>query len=172
MERIGRTSHNIPSGKAPKSLKTVKWSAPIDFVISRSCVRVTPPAPKKHRKPKLSMLFLLQKLCACEKVYADTHNNNKIYERDDGSNKQVSAWERVRSITVGARAAHFLPCASQCSSVCAARGIADDIVRHHQQEREKGEAKQQRQFELKRLGEREENNFKIRQQLIEKQPER
>lgn len=40
---------------------------------------------------KLSMLFLLQKLCACEKVYADTHNNNKIYERDDGSNKQVSA---------------------------------------------------------------------------------
>ena len=127
---------------------------------------------KKHRKPKLSMLFLLQKLCACEKVYADTHDNNKIYERDDGSNKQVSAWERVRSITVGARAAHFLPCASQCSSVCAARGIADDIVRHHQQEREKGEAKQQRQFELKRLGEREENNFKIRQQLIEKQPER
>ena len=46
---------------------------------------------KKHRKPKLSMLFLLQKLCACEKVYADTHDNNKIYERDDGSNKQVSA---------------------------------------------------------------------------------
>ena len=46
---------------------------------------------KKHRKPKLSMLFLLQKLCACEKVYADTHDNSKIYERDDGSNKQVSA---------------------------------------------------------------------------------
>ena len=46
MERIGRTSRNIPSGKAPKSLKTVKWSAPIHFVISRSCVRVTPPAPK------------------------------------------------------------------------------------------------------------------------------
>ena len=37
------------------------------------------------------MLFLLQKLCACEKIYADTHDNNKIYERDDGSNKQVSA---------------------------------------------------------------------------------
>ena len=46
MERIGRTSRNIPSGKAPKSLKTVKWSARIHFVISRSCVRVTPPAPK------------------------------------------------------------------------------------------------------------------------------
>ena len=46
MERIGRTSRNIPSGKAPKSLKTVKWSTPIHFVISRSCVRVTPPAPK------------------------------------------------------------------------------------------------------------------------------
>jgi len=58
---------------------------------NRQMERVTPPAPKKHRKPKLSMLFLLQKLCACEKVYADTHDNNKIYERDDGSNKQVSA---------------------------------------------------------------------------------
>ena len=46
---------------------------------------------KKHRKLRFSMLFLLQKLCACEKVYADTHDNNKIYERDDGSNKQVSA---------------------------------------------------------------------------------
>ena len=171
MERIGRTSRNIPSGKAPKSLKTVKWSAPIHFVISRSCVRVTPPAPKKHRKPKLSMLFLLQKLCACEKVYADTHDNNKIYERDDGSNKQVSAWERVRSITVGARAAHFLPCASQRSSARAARGVTDDIVHHHQHERERSEAKQQRQLGPKRLGEREGNHFKIRQQLIEKQRE-
>ena len=46
MERIGRTSRNIPSGKAPKSLKTVRRSTPIHFVISRSCVRVTPPAPK------------------------------------------------------------------------------------------------------------------------------
>ena len=82
---------NMPDEKAPSALKTVKRSPRIYFVISRSCVRVTPPAPKKHRKPKLSMLFLLQKLCACEKVYADTHNNNKIYERDDGSNKQVSA---------------------------------------------------------------------------------
>ena len=46
MERIGRTSRNIPSGKAPKALKTARRSAPIHFVISRSCVRVTPPAPK------------------------------------------------------------------------------------------------------------------------------
>ena len=46
MERIGRTSRNIPSGKAPKSLKTVRRSTPIHFVISRSGVRVTPPAPK------------------------------------------------------------------------------------------------------------------------------
>ena len=37
------------------------------------------------------MLFLLQKLCACEKVSADTHDNNKLYERDDVINKQVSA---------------------------------------------------------------------------------
>ena len=61
--------------------------------------------------------------------------------------------------------------ASQRSSSRAARGIADDIVRHHQQEREKGEAKQQRQFASKCLGERDGNNFKIRQQMIEKQPE-
>jgi hypothetical protein len=32
--------------KGPKSLKTVRRSARIHFVISRSCVRVTPPAPK------------------------------------------------------------------------------------------------------------------------------
>lgn len=56
-----------------------------------AAVRFLITSSKKHRKPKLSMLFLLQKLCACEKVYADTHDNNKIYERDDGSNKQVSA---------------------------------------------------------------------------------
>ena len=37
---------NMPDEKVPKALKTVKWSAPIHFVISRSCVRVTPPAPK------------------------------------------------------------------------------------------------------------------------------
>ena len=62
MERIGRTSRNIPSGKAPKSLKTVKWSARIHFVISRSGVRVTPPAPKKHRKLRFSMLFVAKML--------------------------------------------------------------------------------------------------------------
>lgn len=43
MERIGRTSHNIPSGKAPKSLKTVKWSAPIHFVNGRTySLRIIP----------------------------------------------------------------------------------------------------------------------------------
>jgi hypothetical protein len=46
---------------------------------------------KKASKASAFDAFLLQKLCACEKVYADTHDNNKIYERDDGSNKQVSA---------------------------------------------------------------------------------
>ena len=37
---------NMRGGKAPKALKTAKRSARIHFVISRSCVRVTPPAPK------------------------------------------------------------------------------------------------------------------------------
>ena len=46
---------------------------------------------KKASKASAFDAFLLQKLYACEKVYADTHDNNKIYERDDGSNKQVSA---------------------------------------------------------------------------------
>ena len=62
MERIGRTSRNIPSGKAPKALKTVKRSVRIHFVISRSGVRVTPPAPKKHRKLRFSMLFVAKML--------------------------------------------------------------------------------------------------------------
>ena len=46
MERIGRTSRNIPSGKPQRALKSSRRSARIHFVISRSCVRVTPPAPK------------------------------------------------------------------------------------------------------------------------------
>ena len=37
---------NMPDEKAPKALKTVKRSTRIHFVISRLCVRVTPPAPK------------------------------------------------------------------------------------------------------------------------------
>ena len=36
----------MPDEKAPSALKTVKRSPRIYFVISRSCVRVTPPAPK------------------------------------------------------------------------------------------------------------------------------
>jgi len=50
MERIGRTSHNIPSGKAPKSLKTVKWSAPIHFVISRSLIVAKGSDKEVHKK--------------------------------------------------------------------------------------------------------------------------
>ena len=45
-EQIGQDMRNMRGGKAPKALKTAKRSAPIHFVISRSCVRVTPPAPK------------------------------------------------------------------------------------------------------------------------------
>jgi len=88
MERIGRTSHNIPSGKAPKSLKTVKWSAPIHFVISRSCVRVTPPAPKSIENFGFRCFFAAKKL---KKVWVKmwvnclthtlTHTGNKLYPR-------------------------------------------------------------------------------------------
>ena len=46
---------------------------------------------KKASKAEAFDAFFTAKMCACEKVYADTHDNNKIYERDDGSNKQVSA---------------------------------------------------------------------------------
>ena len=53
---------NMRGGKAPKALKTAKRSAPIHFVISRSGVRVTPPAPKKHRKLRFSMLFVAKML--------------------------------------------------------------------------------------------------------------
>ena len=80
---------------------------------------------------------------------------------------------RVRPLHHGRRqsGAFSSALASQRSPARAARGIADNIVRHHQQEREKGEAKQQRQFASKCLGERDGNHFKIRQQMIEKQPE-
>ena len=37
----------MPDGKASKALKTVKRRARIHFVISRSGVRVTPPAPER-----------------------------------------------------------------------------------------------------------------------------
>lgn len=42
----GADVRNTPDRKAPKALKTARRSTPIHFVISRSCVRVTPPAPK------------------------------------------------------------------------------------------------------------------------------
>ena len=58
MERIGRTSRNIPSGKAPKALKTAKRSTPIHFVISRSCVRVTSLAPKNSGNRMISAVFI------------------------------------------------------------------------------------------------------------------
>ena len=77
--------------KASKSLKKQRTEYPDTLRNQQVMCSSHTTSSKKHRKPKLSMLFLLQKLCACEKVYADTHNNNKIYERDDGSNKQVSA---------------------------------------------------------------------------------
>ncbi len=38
MERIGRTSHNIPSGKPQRALKSSRRSTRIHFVISRSLV--------------------------------------------------------------------------------------------------------------------------------------
>ena len=88
MERIGRTSHNIPSGKAPKSLKTVKWSAPIHFVISRSCVRVTPPAPKSIENFGFRCFFVAKtlkmvwvKMWVNRLTHTVTHTRNKLYPR-------------------------------------------------------------------------------------------
>ena len=88
MERIGRTSRNIPSGKAPKALKTARRSAPIHFVISRSCVRVTPPAPKSIENFGFRCFFAAKKL---KKVWVKmwvnclthtlTHTGNKLYPR-------------------------------------------------------------------------------------------
>ena len=88
VERIGCTSHNIPSGKAPKSLKTVKWSTPIHFVISRSCVRVTPPAPE-----------CVDKRCdtgkSCTKV-----QDFLVYQ---GISAEIAAKTRALSLTSGKR---------------------------------------------------------------------
>ena len=53
---------NMPDGKAPKALKTVKWSTPIHFVISRSCVRVTPPAPKSIENLGFRCFFVAKTL--------------------------------------------------------------------------------------------------------------
>ena len=88
MERIGCTSHNIPSGKAPKSLKTAKWSTPIHFVISRSCVRVTPPAPKSIENFGFRCFFVaktlkkvLVKMWVNCLTHTLTHTGNKLYPR-------------------------------------------------------------------------------------------
>ena len=88
MERIGCTSRNIPSGKAPKALKTARRSARIHFVISRSCVRVTPPAPKSIENFGFRCFFAAKKL---KKVWVKmwvnclthtlTHTGNKLYPR-------------------------------------------------------------------------------------------
>ena len=53
---------NMRGGKAPKSLKTVKRSVWIHFVISRSCVRVTPPAPKSIENLGFRCFFVAKTL--------------------------------------------------------------------------------------------------------------
>ena len=60
VERIGRTSRNMPSGKPQRALKSSRRSARIHFVISRSCVRVTPPAPKSIENFGFRCLFVVK----------------------------------------------------------------------------------------------------------------
>ena len=57
VERIGRTSRNIPSGKPQRALKSSRQSARIHFVISRSCVRVTSLAPENSGNRMISTVF-------------------------------------------------------------------------------------------------------------------
>ena len=57
MERIGRTSRNIPSGKPQRALKSSRRSARIHFVISRSCVRVTSLAPENSGNHSIYAVF-------------------------------------------------------------------------------------------------------------------
>ena len=57
MERIGRTSRNIPSGKPQRALKSSGRSTRIHFVISRSCVRVTSLAPENSGNRMISAVF-------------------------------------------------------------------------------------------------------------------
>ena len=58
VERIGRTSRNIPSGKPQRALKSSRRSARIHFVISRSCVRVTSLAPESGGNRMISAVFI------------------------------------------------------------------------------------------------------------------
>ena len=58
VERIGRTSRNIPSGKPQRALKSSRRSARIHFVISRSCVRVTSLAPENSGNRMISAVFI------------------------------------------------------------------------------------------------------------------
>ena len=58
VERIGRTSRNIPSGKPQRALKSSRRSARIHFVISRSCVRVTSLAPENSGNRMISAVFM------------------------------------------------------------------------------------------------------------------
>ena len=58
MERIGRTSRNIPSGKPQRALKSSRRSARIHFVIRRSCVRVTSLAPENSGNRMISAVFV------------------------------------------------------------------------------------------------------------------
>ena len=58
VERIGRTSRNIPSGKPQRALKSSGRSTRIHFVISRSCVRVTSLAPENSGNRMISTVFV------------------------------------------------------------------------------------------------------------------
>ena len=84
----GADVRNTPDRKAPKALKTARRSTPIHFVISRSCVRVTPPAPKSIENFGFRCFFVAKTLkmvwvkmwvnCLTHTV---THKRNKLYPR-------------------------------------------------------------------------------------------
>ena len=61
----GADVRNTPDRKAPKALKTARRSTPIHFVISRSCVRVTPPAPKSIENFGFRCFFVAKTLKWC-----------------------------------------------------------------------------------------------------------
>ena len=84
----GADVRNTPDRKAPKALKTARRSTPIHFVISRSCVRVTPPAPKSIENFGFRCFFVAKTLkMVWVKMWVNclthtlTHTTNKLYPR-------------------------------------------------------------------------------------------
>ena len=99
VERIGRTSRNIPSGKPQRALKSSRRSARIHFVISRSPVQVRTSAPKSTCYFKITGTFcnIYSKIVAkaAPGTLRKSCRINSVAGREFSNNEQQKSFQKA-----------------------------------------------------------------------------